>query len=511
MTTAFQEIDIRKLDLRALAEPLAILSPLALIVSAQEVVMSGVSLLFIWHSWRSRDFSWMREPWFAALLALWAFAFVRTAVDHPTATGVLLALHWIHFAVYAAALAYWILPDEGSRRRLLYATVAALSFYAFDCLFQFVFGIDIIGRRAWDFRLTSVFSKPGVGVEIAWLCLPALLGLWRDQKPVWAAAFGCACFAAVFLSGDRTGLLDLVGAGLLVGVLYRPLRKPFLVFVPIVAILATGLLILSPKMRERQIDTTLASIEHFSQSPYGIVFTSGLDIAREHPLFGVGLHNYQGACLDERLGPLQVGPEHELRCQGHPHNSYLLWLAETGGIGLALYGLFTGLLIATVLRSGAWKSGDAVFYGLVASLALRLWPLSGGTSFFSSWSAGPLFLVVGWTLAYGAATATQARNLAEPGRTADAARQPPEPLPLSILIRTLNEADRLPRTLRSTAALGAEVVIIDAGSKDETVAIAKSFGARVIGNPWPGFGPQRRFGEERCANDFIFSPQRRFF
>ncbi|WP_246731573.1 glycosyltransferase family 2 protein [Methylocapsa sp. S129] len=81
----------------------------------------------------------------------------------------------------------------------------------------------------------------------------------------------------------------------------------------------------------------------------------------------------------------------------------------------------------------------------------------------------------------------------------------PPPIGLSVLIRTLNEADRLARTLQAVQPLGAEIVIIDADSKDDTVAIARSFGAIVINNPWPGFGPQRRFGEDKCSHDFIFS------
>jgi len=86
---------------------------------------------------------------------------------------------------------------------------------------------------------------------------------------------------------------------------------------------------------------------------------------------------------------------------------------------------------------------------------------------------------------------------------------PPSPdargIPLSVLIRTFNEADRLGRTLESVAPLGAEIVVIDAGSTDDTVKIAQSYGARVVHNPWPGFGPQRRFGESQCTHDHIFS------
>lgn len=79
------------------------------------------------------------------------------------------------------------------------------------------------------------------------------------------------------------------------------------------------------------------------------------------------------------------------------------------------------------------------------------------------------------------------------------------PIRLSVLIRTLNEADRIASTLVSARALGGEIVVIDAGSTDDTVKICEAHGARVVHNPWPGFGPQRHFGEDQCAFDHVFS------
>ena len=81
----------------------------------------------------------------------------------------------------------------------------------------------------------------------------------------------------------------------------------------------------------------------------------------------------------------------------------------------------------------------------------------------------------------------------------------PSSIPLSVLIRTKNEADRIADTIRAAQALGGEILVIDAGSTDATVEIATSLGARVVSNPWPGFGPQRHFGEAQCAHDFVFS------
>ncbi|CAN5254375.1 glycosyltransferase family 2 protein [soil metagenome] len=80
----------------------------------------------------------------------------------------------------------------------------------------------------------------------------------------------------------------------------------------------------------------------------------------------------------------------------------------------------------------------------------------------------------------------------------------PSPIPLSILIRTHNEADRIAETIRAASALGGEIVVIDSGSTDATVALAEAEGARVIYNGWKGFGPQRYFGEDQCSHDMIF-------
>ncbi|SFU05432.1 Glycosyltransferase involved in cell wall bisynthesis [Pseudovibrio denitrificans] len=76
--------------------------------------------------------------------------------------------------------------------------------------------------------------------------------------------------------------------------------------------------------------------------------------------------------------------------------------------------------------------------------------------------------------------------------------------PISILIRSFNEADRIGRTLESVKELGQEIIVIDSGSTDDTVAIAESHGAKVVYNPWHGFGPQRSFGETQCNFDWVF-------
>ena len=76
---------------------------------------------------------------------------------------------------------------------------------------------------------------------------------------------------------------------------------------------------------------------------------------------------------------------------------------------------------------------------------------------------------------------------------------------LSAFLIVKNEAERLPRTLEALRDLADEVVVVDSGSTDATVEIAKSFGARVFIREWPGYGPQKHFAENQCSHDWLLN------
>jgi len=64
-------------------------------------------------------------------------------------------------------------------------------------------------------------------------------------------------------------------------------------------------------------------------------------------------------------------------------------------------------------------------------------------------------------------------------------------LPLSGVVITRNEADRIGRCVASMRAVCAEVIVLDSGSTDDTVAIARDLGARVEHRGWSGFAEQK--------------------
>jgi glycosyltransferase involved in cell wall biosynthesis len=76
---------------------------------------------------------------------------------------------------------------------------------------------------------------------------------------------------------------------------------------------------------------------------------------------------------------------------------------------------------------------------------------------------------------------------------------------LSVFLITLNEADRLGATLAAVSGLASEIIVVDSGSTDGTVEVARTAGARVIREAWRGYGLQKRFAEEQCAGPWLLN------
>jgi len=75
---------------------------------------------------------------------------------------------------------------------------------------------------------------------------------------------------------------------------------------------------------------------------------------------------------------------------------------------------------------------------------------------------------------------------------------------LSVTVITYNEAADIGPALES-ARWADEIVVVDSGSTDDTVGIARRFTDRVIVREWPGYGAQKNVAAAMASNDWILS------
>jgi glycosyltransferase involved in cell wall biosynthesis len=76
------------------------------------------------------------------------------------------------------------------------------------------------------------------------------------------------------------------------------------------------------------------------------------------------------------------------------------------------------------------------------------------------------------------------------------------PQTLSIAMIAMNEEANLPRTLESVRWAD-EIVVVDSGSKDRTLEIAQSFGAKTSFHVFGGHGEQKNVALDLCTSDWI--------
>jgi glycosyltransferase involved in cell wall biosynthesis len=76
--------------------------------------------------------------------------------------------------------------------------------------------------------------------------------------------------------------------------------------------------------------------------------------------------------------------------------------------------------------------------------------------------------------------------------------------PLTVTIITLDEAEHIEDAIRSVSWAD-EIIVLDAGSHDATVALARQAGARVETRAWTGWVDQKNAAARLAAHDWVLS------
>lgn len=245
-----------------------------------------------------------------------------------------------------------------------------------------------------------------------------------------------------------------------------------------------------------------------------------LRAARHAPFTGVGFDGF-GAETQRQRDTGELARDALVLYQG-PHNEYLAGLSAAGIPGLIVIVLFfwaplvvgcrrflrgqqTETALMLVLFSASYAAFTMTDSLLDRQISLLAYVLLASWLMSASGPAAAAADPVGMGRPKGGAGNIAPNVVAASARTVTTADGLSVPGGLSVAIIACNEAHRIARCLQSVA-FADQVVVLDSGSTDDTVAIARGLGADVEVTPdWPGFGPQKNRALARCRYRWVLS------
>jgi O-antigen ligase len=411
------ELALLRLDRVALIATLLTVPMLLHAHAFAEATMGVASACFLIRSVLTRDWQWLRSPWFRIGAAWWAWVVICSLPIPAFGMGLggtnslVQAVATLRFLLFVAALEYAALRATNARRWLHGLIVASTVYIAIHSLFQSVTGYNLYGqRRGGDGELTGPFGKPRAGPPESRILFPALVPpvaalLARKGWTSTVAAY------ALLLSG--VGIMVLISQrmpllltilGLFVTALLLPKLRPVVLAACVAGgVLLAATVVISPPTYYRLVLKFSEQMDHFPTSAYGQIYTRALEIGRQHPLFGRGYDGFRTGCPMPRYfrptldGRLADGGG-TANCAAHPHNFYMEALDNGGIPGLVL---FSALSLAWLwpLAKNLLPKPDPLRVGLLASVFIQLWPIASTSAFTSMPMGGWFFLLLGWGLA----------------------------------------------------------------------------------------------------------------
>ncbi|HVH68411.1 MAG TPA: O-antigen ligase family protein [Gemmatimonadales bacterium] len=321
------------------------------------IVASVVGVLYILARRRVRPLSWFHVC--VLLFLVWAGATALWSIDSEATQTRFLT--YLQLAVLVWLL--WEVAWSPERTRaLLGAYVLGVSVAAVATVYDYLAGAYAAGYPG---RFTGLDVNPNelgmtlaLGLPMAWYLNLSQRGrrfawLWQLYLPL--------AITAVLLTASRGAFLAMVTALLVIPATQARLRLRTKIAL---SALAVGSLVLAamlvPETTLERLQTTGTDIESGYFGNRARIWRAGLDVARQHPVVGVG------------AGTFGAAVEPSLNFQWSSHNVFLGILVEDGVVGLLLFLAMFGAAFAALRplpRLPRW-------FGIALLLALGVGSLS---------------------------------------------------------------------------------------------------------------------------------------
>ncbi|MCX8504120.1 MAG: O-antigen ligase family protein [Beijerinckiaceae bacterium] len=310
--------------------------------------------------------SFFQSSFLRLAFAFWGWILICSAVSAFPSHSFQDSLPWIRFPLYAFALSH--LLGKNSGRNLNYFIGAAI----FGTLIELAFMLhEYIFIRRVDARLFGTFGKLIAGWYLT--CFSLIAIFWCLEKlrharislqiSIIIYLFVATVSYGVIITGEIMSTLFFFGSLILYLVIRNSYSlKSFGVVVIGLFVLIIGGIIVSvrdPLLYERLIHSITTRLPWMPSSDYNLPWSTGVTMAIQNPLIGVGPKNFNLYCSSLQTEGTLEELLRVTQCQWHPHNLYLQIADETGIFGLLGFTSIAAYLIYAAYRhskSNLWVS-----------------------------------------------------------------------------------------------------------------------------------------------------------
>lgn len=378
-----------------------------------DLFLTIIALFFIYLSLVEKEYKYYLNYFSIIFFTFYFFLIISSFFSDFVIHSLESSLFYIRYLFFS--LATWFLIENNKKflKSFTFYLLFTFIFCLIDGYYQYINGHSLFGiNNTHSFRLNlPLDDKLFMGGYLSRF-FPFLIGLILVSfklKPKHYLMLGLLFISTdtlIFITAERTALFLLTLSTLIIIILISELKLFRLVTFIISFIIIIIISLISPEIKERNIDHTINQIGATNKSEKINIFSpqheshfiGAYNMFKKNMLFGVGPNSFRKLCNDSKY------KHNDLTCSTHPHNSYIQLLAETGLFSFLIFSSFIFILSISMM-SHFWKIyfRKETKYSdyqicLLTAVALTLWPFAPTLNFFSNWINIIYFMPIGFLL-----------------------------------------------------------------------------------------------------------------
>lgn len=370
-----------------------------------DTFLSLIAFIFLIKTFFNRNLLFYYNKKFSLFFLLFFLTILFSSVlSEKILTSFESSLFYFRFYFFSIGVFYLLTKYDFLKKYFLFFSLITLCFLSIDSIYQYFnkFSLFLSLPIQNMYRASSLFQEElKLGNFIVRL-LPLISSLFilylgKNKLIPLIVLFSFS----ILVTGERTALVLLILFLIGIFLLNLNLKKFILTLTFLIAIFSI-IFLTDNNIKQRMFiytydqifDNNSAKMYYFSEQHTGH-YESAIKMFMSNPIIGIGPKMFREECEKSEYDTIKYA------CTTHPHNTYIQLLAETGFIGFAqIFLLFIYIcysLLKLIIKRSISRN-EEVFYYLLLSLFINLWPIVPTFNFFNNWINVVFYLPVGFLL-----------------------------------------------------------------------------------------------------------------